>query len=70
MDFCLNLDSSERKLTFGGALTTRAETEILAKIFRFNNFYVRFSKDLDKPYRELLWNSVFKESEINFFALW
>ena len=69
MDFCLNLDSSKRKITFGGYLTARAESEVLAKKFNFKNFYIKFSDYLNISEKHFIWDVVFKESKIDFHLL-
>ena len=69
MDFCLNLDSSKRKITFGGYLTARAESEVLAKKFNFKNFFIKFSNYLSISEKQFIWDVVFKESKIDFHLL-
>jgi len=66
MKLCLNLDATTHPLTLGGALTVRQEGEILAREQQVKEVCVRFSDNIEKGYRDIIWASVFRNAVTEF----
>jgi hypothetical protein len=61
MNFCLNLDLN-KNITLGGALTVRAECEILFRKFDFDEIFIKFHKEINAKKKSFLLDSIFQSS--------